>query len=378
MIEFLLDDTQELLQQTTREFAREVLRPHARKAEEKRELEGEVWERYRELGLILDEYPEELGGGALELTSVLVAAEELGYGDLGIAAALPRPGPAGWILLRLGKEDQRVYLSRAAQNLKRGLLLYTPWMLEEEWDPAQLPLRYRKEGEGFLLYGEYPLAFGVDHLGFVVALAREEDGGEIRGFLLEPEEVEVLPDKLLCGCEVVHIAPVRLERKLPRERVLEGDLRSALREALTRERLRHAAFVLGAARAAFEEAVEYAQIREAFGRKIAEFQAVAFMIANAAIDLEGSRNLLYQAAWSLEKKRKDGEQLAHEAVIHTYLVADRITTDAVQIFGGNGFVQDYPVEKFMRDVRTLSLIYGSRPYLDSLMIPESPSRWVRP
>lgn len=379
MIDFRPDETQELLRQTIATFARDQLRSKAREAESLRRIPEEILSAYRELGLALDEYPEELGGGNLDLLTILLAWEELGAGDLGIASSLPRPGPAGWILYRLKHPRLKGFLQEILVKNGRGLLLFTPWMIEEEWEPALLPLTYKKLPQGYHLEGEYPLAFGVDQVVFAVAFSRgEKEEDPILGFLLEGSEMTTGSRKDLCGAEVSHVAPISMSVTIPEDRLLMGDLRSALKEALLRERLRTAAMILGATRTSWEEAVEYAQVREAFGKKIAEFQAIAFMLANAAIDIEGSRSLLWQAAWSIEKEKKGAERIATEAIIHTYLSADRITTDAVQVFGGNGFVQDYPVEKFMRDVRTISVIYGARPYLDQGMIPETMKGWLRP
>jgi alkylation response protein AidB-like acyl-CoA dehydrogenase len=378
MIDFRPDETQELLRQTVATFAREELRPRARQAESLRKIPEEILTRYRELGLALDEYPEELGGGGLDILTILIAWEELGAGDLGIASSLPRPGPAGWILYRLNHPRLGDLLNQLLHRGGRGLLLFTPWMIEEEWEPSLLPLAYKKLPHGYHLQGEYPLAFGVENVVFAVAFARgERESDPILAFLLEEGEILPGPRKELCGAEVACVAPVTVSAEIPEDRLLHGDIRSALKEALLRERLRTAAMILGTTRSAWEEAVEYAQVREAFGKKIAEFQAIAFMLANAAIDIEGSRSLLWQAAWSLKEGKKDAERIATEAIIHTYLCADRVTTDAVQVFGGNGFVQDYPVEKFMRDVRTVSVIYGSRPYLDGGMIPESLKGWLK-
>jgi alkylation response protein AidB-like acyl-CoA dehydrogenase len=367
-MDFSLEETQEILKNTVGEFALKEIRPLAREAEQKQTIPEQLLRSYLSLGISRISLPQEVGGEGLDLLTSLLVGEELGYGDPALAMALPRPGPAGWILAYGGNEEQKRFL-KDLPHQKNGILLYTPWMCVEEEIP--LPLTFTETKKGYRIRGEYPSAFPLNDPGFYLAFASHPRKKVVQAFLLLPEEVSIESSHRSCGCEVLKIAHVKIDQTVDKGRTVGENPLDLLKSSLLIERSYLASVVLGACKAVLEEAKEYAQTREAFGRKIGEFQAVAFMIANMAIEIEGARNLLWKGAWLMDQKDPSAPLFLTEGIIQVYLCGDRVATDGVQVFGGNGFVQDYPLEKWMRDIRTLTLLYGSRPYILESVLPES-------
>jgi alkylation response protein AidB-like acyl-CoA dehydrogenase len=310
MIDLELDDELSLLLETTRAFGAEWLRPREREHEDARAVSPDAREAFDKIGLAALELPERLGGAGLGAIPRAVVLEELGAADAGAALALDPLGPALYALQELGQ----------------GALdeLGTPILRE----PGEVPW------------------VPADRVDLLVVLGSEEilvvrDGIErepVRGAGLRAAGASslVLVDAPVCA---------RLH-----------DAAAATR-ALARARLYAAALLVGVMRAAAETSRAYAVERVTFGRPIAHHQSLAFLIADMASALEGSRLLLWEASW-----RVDAGRAASEACATAFLEAAEqamfVTPNALQILGGHGFMQDYPLEKWMREARALGLLHG--------------------
>jgi acyl-CoA dehydrogenase len=336
LIEFDLEPELELLRQTARSFAEEQLRPRDREFESARRVGPEAHAAFRQIGLAALEVPEALGGAGLGAVARAIVSEELAAADAGAALALDPLGPALYPLLELGAEP-------ALRTIAGPLL---------ERDGARAVLAWNGEARLSLAAGR---ASGVlpwlpaDRVDALVVLDADSAFAVERGVVCVPVRG--------AGLRAAGASEVRLDRAP----VAAGwvDPRRA-RRALARARLYAAGLLVGVMRSAADYAREYAMQRIAFGRPIAHHQALAFLIADMQSAVEGSRLLLHEAAARVD--RGEDPEAAHEACATAFLEATEqamfVTPNAVQILGGHGFMQDYPVEKWMREARALGLLLG--------------------
>ena len=333
MIDFGLDDELTLIRQTAREFAEAELRPRERASEGERGLPEEVRARFEATGLARVELPESLGGAGLGALARVLVLEELAAGDAGAALALDPLGPALYPLDEFGGD---AVVARYAEPLlgqdgARAVLC---------WDSVP-----RVVAEGGRANGTLPWV-PADRVDLLVVLEKERAYTVAEGIHCERLRGAGLR---AAGASELHVdgAPVRDSWvNTPRAQ-----------RALARARLYVAGLLLGVMRASAEYARAYAMEREAFGRPIAHHQALAFLIADMATSVEGCRALLWDAAWRVDRGEPASEACA-SAFLETAEQAMFVTPNGVQILGGHGFMQDHPVEKYMREARALSLLLG--------------------
>jgi alkylation response protein AidB-like acyl-CoA dehydrogenase len=333
MIDFELDEELSLIRETAAAFAGDHLRPRDREFEAARAVAPEVREAFHEIGLDALELPEALGGAGLGALARSLVVEELAAADAGAALALDPLGPALYPILELGGE-------KATEALLRPLLDQPGARAVLAWDPAQT---VRVDGE--LASGAIPWV-PADRID-LLALLRPDGAAVIVGGITR-EELRG------AGLRAAGASSLRLE-SAPVRAAWEN--REGARRALARARLYLAAMLIGVMRAAADLSREYAVERVAFGRPIAHHQALAFLIADMASAVDGSRLLLWDAAWRIDHG-DDGAEACAAAFTEAAEQAMFVTPSAVQILGGHGFMQDYPVEKFMREARALGLALG--------------------
>ena len=332
MFDFSLPDELALIVETTRELGRAHLAPHIREAEAARGVAPEVAARFAETGLASLELPASLDGAELGSLARALVNEELGAADPGAALALDPFGPALYAVLEAGGEAavREHLLPLLARPGARALLLTA--------HDARLETR------GDRLRGVAPWvpADRADLLVYVtddeVVLARE-------GITAKPVRGAGL--RAAGASELTLDAPVVA-------RFLDGE---AVGEALARARLYVASLLLGVLRQAAEASRTYAMSRVAFGKPIAHHQALAFLIADMRTAVDGARVLVQEAAWHLDQGNP-GESLAAAAFAEVIEASTFVGPNGIQIFGGHGFMQDYPVEKYMREARALGLLLG--------------------
>jgi alkylation response protein AidB-like acyl-CoA dehydrogenase len=341
MIDFALEPELELLRETARQFATEQLRPNEREFEATRSASPSVRRAFQEIGLAAMELPESLGGAGLGAFARALVLEELGAGDPGAALGLDPLGPALYPLLEFGGE--------AALQRFAAPLLHRP--------EARALLAWNGEGRlqarGGHVRGNVPWVprgsvpwVPADRAELLVVLDGEGAWVVEDGFELAPLRGS--------GLRAAGAAELRLENARVAEWWLDP---GAARRALARARLYVASLLVGTMRAAAEFSRDYALRRVAFGRPIAHHQALAFLIADMAASVEGARLLSWEAAARLDRGEAAEERCA-TAFLEAAEQAMFVTPSALQILGGHGFMQDYPVEKWMREARTLGLLCG--------------------
>jgi len=368
VVDFDLTEEQRLLQKTAREFAQREMRPVALEYDKKGEVPWDIIKKAHALGLDTAFIPEPYGGGGIgsTLTHVIVM-EELNWGCAGMATGLIGAGLAYLPIIHMGTEDQKKrFLTRfTGPEARLGALCLTE--PDAGSDVANISTTAVKKGDEWVLNGvkRFITNGGIADLHVVFATIDKSLGYfGIRAFVVEHGtpglKMGKVEDKM--GVRASHTAEVILDEcRIPVDNMLGSDQGSAFYGAMkTLEASRPlvAAGAVGIARAAYEYALDYARKRKAFGSPIAKKQAIAFMLADMKAKIDAARLLVWRAAWMLDQ----GMPMNKEASIAKLLAADmamEVTTDAVQILGGAGYMKDEPVEKWMRDAKIFQIWEGT-------------------
>ena len=358
MISFACSEDEQSLLDTLGRFAQNQLMPEARAADRRQSVEAAVRGAYREMGAHLLGLPEAAGGIGFGLTAKILAEEILARSDAAQAVGLDDLGLAAQAVVTLGSEAQIGQLLGDAERV---------WALaSSENDPAAL-LGYmstvaRRQGDGYVLSGVKTGVFNADRADRLVVLARAEEGEGLAGiaaFVVDARAPGVqiaLEDRM--GLRAGRPCRVQIEGASGERLAGAADPVAALTRLFDIGRVVNAARMVGAARGAMGFAVDYAQDRKAFGKPICAHQGLAFFIADMEVALESARNLVLKAAWQLESGEV-ATVAACNAAICAAEASVKVTVDAVQVFGGAGFMKDMPVERYMRDVRTLANALGT-------------------
>ncbi len=353
-ISFEPTDEQALAIETVRSFAEQEIRPVARECDEAKKLPSEVLARAHELGLVANALPEAFGGGGERsaLTSALLA-EELAFGDLAIALAILSPALLALPLLDFGSDAQKQAMlpSFAGTRFVPGALaLVEPRFASDAFRPQAKATR---AGSDYALSGTKCLVPWLDGGDSVLVFA--DEGGTPQGFLV-PRSAHGLVATPEANMGIQALPTVELSLagvRVPADAKLGGERGCDLAQVVARGRVALAACGVGVARAAYEVAREYAKEREAFGVKIAQKQAIAFKLADMAIEIDGARLLAWEAAFRLDA----GQPALREATLaYTQVrrVALEVSDGAVQVFGGHGYIRDYLPELHLRNARGFS------------------------
>lgn len=358
-------DDQALMVATVRRFADDVLRPAASAADEAGAPPAAVLARSQELGLAPLIIPEAHGGVAEHrsvVTSALTAAE-LARGDLGLAWALLAPLGVVDALVRWGTGEQQArYLPRFTGDafVPAALALLEPRI---GFDPLRPQAGAVRDGDGWRLYGEKALV-PLGATAELLVLVLDVRGLGPRLFLVErgTPGVTITPEPAM-GLRAAATARLHLAgAAVGRDALLGGDDGSAIDLAalVARARIGWAALGVGTAQAVLDHVKVYVNERHAFGEPISHRQAVAFAVADMAIELEAMRLMTWRAAALAD--RGDGLALERAAALARLQVAAkgmRIGSDGVQLLGGHGYVKEFPVERWYRDLRAIAIMEGA-------------------
>ncbi|MGH2543055.1 MAG: acyl-CoA dehydrogenase family protein, partial [Ardenticatenaceae bacterium] len=318
----------------------------------------------RELGLVPANIPEPYGGFGESYSAVtgVLFAEELAYGDLSMALHILAPASVATPLLLFGTDEQKErYLPSFAEEgcFASAALVEPTW----NFDPLDMKTTAQRTEEGYVLSGQksyviQDLMDAREHL--LLLYARDEEQGSTQAFLVpkNTDGVDIQERERGMGLGALNYQSVRFDEvEIPALARLGGPQGVDVGRLLNYARVGAAALATGLARASYEYAQEYAKQREAFGKPIAQFQAIAFMLAEMRIAVESMRLLTWEAAWKLDQGQNAtraavvAKQFANEYVLQ---VADR----AVQILGGHGYIRDYPVERWLREARVFGVVEG--------------------
>ncbi|MEN8181418.1 MAG: acyl-CoA dehydrogenase family protein [Myxococcota bacterium] len=351
MIGFDPTEEQTLIVETVRQFAEKEVRPLARECDESGKIPEGVLSEAHELGLVANSLPEDVGGGGERnaVTSALVA-EELAAGDLALALAILSPGLVALPVAEFGTGEQKErWLPRYLGDhfVPGSLALVEPHFGA---DPFRPRTRARRLTDGFVLDGEkcqVPWIPGDDTV-LVVA----EDDGVAQAFLVPRESsgLRATPERNL-GIQALPTVELSLEGvRVPRSARLGDEAGCDVARIIAQGRVALSATGVGVARAAFELSRDYARERHAFGAPIATKQAIAFKLADMAIETDAARLLAWEAAWRLDQ----GEGALREATL-AYQQIRRVSLEvcdgAVQVFGGHGYTREYLPEMQLRNTR---------------------------
>ncbi len=337
MINFQPSEEQELLRQTLAGFARDVVRPQAREADEKEVVPTPVVDKSWERGLVQDAVPEAFGGfgsprSAIGGTFVL---EELACGSLGIALHLLTPRLFAIPLIVAGTDAQRAaWLPKLAGT---RFAVATAAFTEPHWgfDPTALATKAERAGESWVLTGEKCAVPLADKAEAILVYASAPDG--LAAFVVEPRSagLTIGEREKNMGLRALDAFSIKLEGvKVPAAHRLGGD-GADLQPLVDAQRIASASLAVGVGRAAFDYARDYAKERTAFGVPIATKQAIAFMLSNMATEIDAMRLLAWEAAWRIDK----GIPATREAYLAKQYAADavlKIADNAVQVLGGHG------------------------------------------
>ena len=357
-------DEQQMLRDSVREFALDKLRPAAQAADAACAAPPELLSQANELGLSMVGVPEELGGAVEQrsaVTSVLMS-EALAQGDMGIAVACLSPAAVSTAISLWGDADQQAtYLPPfVSENVPAAAIA----MLEPRplFDPFALDTRAREANGGYVLSGTKALVprAGDSELFVVAAELVGEDPARPALFVVEPGTagISVEPEPAM-GIRAAGTGRLIFEDvKLPRSALLGGGDPGVYAECVQLGRLGWCAVAVGTGRAVLDYVSRYVNERRAFGEPISHRQAVAFTVANIAIELDGMRLATYRAASRVDQNLP----FAREVALARRLCAERgmaIGSDGVQLLGGHGYVKEHPVERWYRDLRSTGLLEGA-------------------
>lgn len=383
MITFEPSEEQRMMRDTVFDFAKSKLRPRLREVEAARGLPDDLRDGLVELGLGGLATPEAHGGSGLSARTAVLIEEELGWGDAGAAYAIPGPGNLAHALVELGDDAQRArhFAPFASDPLRVGAIAWSEARPNRE-RPGFSTIAER-DGDGWVLRGQKAYVLGAGRAATYVVFAQIDAAAGWDGlgaFVVDASAagVKVGERYATVGLDAAAFGELALDgvRVADEDRLLGGgDLRLATLRMFARVSLHAAARAVGVARAAFELAREYADERKAFGKPIGHFQAIAFLLADRLMDLDGARGLVWRAAWTLDtaaaragKKGNELELLARcaEAFAEASEVAIRCGEDGIQIHGGAGYVRDVIAEKLFRDARQIALCAPSATTADQL------------
>jgi alkylation response protein AidB-like acyl-CoA dehydrogenase len=363
-----LTEEQKQFQELAHAFAENEMRPVAAKYDEAEEFPWEVIEKGSKLGLMTFAFPEEYGGaGANSALTGAVISEELAWGCAGIATAMGGTGLCAAPILIAGNEAQKKkYLGLLADTRKVRLGAYAITEPNAGSDIGALKSSAQKVNGGYLLNGtkHFITNGGIADVYTTFATLDPKQGVDgISAFIVEKDFPGVKGGKKerKMGIRASHTAQVHFENVfVPEENRLGEEGEGFLTAMRTFEHTRPdvAALAVGVARAAFEFALDYSMQREQFGRQIAKFQAIGFMLADMATEIDAARLLTWRAAWMLDQGRPVNKE-ASMAKVFAGDTAMKVTTDALQIMGGVGYTRDYPVEKWMRDAKIMQIYEGT-------------------
>lgn len=365
MLNFQLSDKQLSLRQKTREFALREILPVAWYYDEQDELPMDVINSAYESGIIASDIPKTYGGRGLSLVDASIITEEIAAACPGLATSI-FDSSLGMEPILLSKNDlaKKSYLPRIANDFKFCAFATSEPMMGS--DVAGIRCKATQNGDDFILNGtKYWITNGgiADYFSVFATVDPQSRHKGICAFLVEKDWEGVhLGTKIpKMGQRCSNTIGINFKNvRVPKENILalpgEGFVLAMKTFARTRPII--GSFGVGAARAALEYSIDYVKKRQAFGMKIAQFQAIQFKLAEMFQKVETARLLTLKAAWECDEL-KDGRVSASISKLYATEVAFEVVNEALQIFGGYGYTRMFPIEKLLRDVRLLRIYEGT-------------------
>src|SRR6476469_4415167 len=364
MVDFTLSDEQKSLRELAHDFAEKEIRPVAWEFDKDGTWPQGIIEKAHEVGLMNTHVPEEYGGAGLSYLDGCLIEEELSWGCSGIQTSLGANGLAGAPVLLGGSEDvKKEFFGELSESPKLASFCLTE--PDAGSDVSGMRTQAKKDGDKYVLNGSKCFITNGGYADWFTVYAKTDPDAGHRGisaFLVRKDDTVIVDkkeDKM--GQRASNTATITFNDTEVDARYLLGEENKGFKLAmmtLDRTRPGVAAMATGIARAAFEFAAEYSRERVQFGVPIAMHQAIQFMIADMATDIEAARLLTWKSAVMLDQGERNTLISSH-AKRFAADAAMKVTTDAVQTYGGYGFIKEYPVEKLFRDAKIMQLYEGT-------------------
>jgi hypothetical protein len=365
-IDFQMTDEMKMLQQAAREFAENEIRPHVMKLDEAQEFPREIVRKMAELGFLGAVIPAELGGAGLSTLEFVIIMEEIARVDPSVALTFAaHSGLCLEHIMRFGNDAQRQhYVPDLATGKKIG-----SWCLTEPEagsDAGGMKTMAKLEGDSYIIHGSKSfITNGSLAETFVLMAKTDMTKGKsgISAFIVERSMggISVGKKENKLGMRASDTVQLVFDGvRVPKQNLLgrEGEGFKQALAVLDSGRIGIAALSVGLAQGALDASVKYAKERQTFGKPLAEHQAIQFKLADMAVEIQAARLLTYKAAVA-KAQGKEITLIAAQAKLFASEVAERVAKEAVQIHGGYGYIKEFPVEKYYRDAKLLTIGEGT-------------------
>lgn len=367
-MDFELSEEHRLIKETARRIAREVVAPRAKEVDATGEYPRDYFEAFKKAGLLGMAIPEEMGGTGNGILPICLAIEEVAKYECGAGLILVLTGlPNKPIVLGGTKEQQRKYLPNVATGVTKAAYCLTE--PDHGSDAAAIETRAKRDGDDYILNGNKIYISGGTVADTLTVFARTGGPGArgISAFIVDAHSpgirIDRTDDKM--GVRSVPTAHFSFQDvRVPTENLIgleEGQGFNHAMLTLNSMRPTVGARGVGLAEGAASYALEWARERKAFGNAVIDFEAIQFMFADMAIQIEAARNLVYKAAWMVDQGKYTREYAHHLSIAKAYAteMANKVAFDALQVLGAQGYMKDHPLERHYRDARQLVIVEGS-------------------
>jgi butyryl-CoA dehydrogenase len=366
-MDFQLNDIQQQIDQMTRDFAAKQVRPLAAELDEKKRFPQDLVDQMAALGLLGMMVPDEWGGTGLDAVSYAIAMENISWAcaSTGVIMSVNNSLYCDPITKNATDAQKEKWLRPYATGEQLGCFGLTEPTSGS--DAQNMSCRAeKKEGGGFILRGQKNWITNGPQADAIVLFATTQPGGGSKsstafivpktqkGYIREPNDSKL-------GIRASHSCTITLDECEVPDELMLGSVSQGFKIAMATldgGRIGIAAQAIGIARAAYEAAVEYSKERKSFGVPISKHQAIQFKIADMAVEIDAARLLVYRAAYLKDKGVRHSRESAM-AKLYASEVANRVATQAVQIFGGYGYSTEYPVERHFRDAKITEIYEGT-------------------
>lgn len=364
-MDFSLKEEQLELKELTHQFAEKEIRPVSAEYDEKNEFPYDVMQKAFEIGFLTSGIPVEYGGIDFSNLDNAIVCEELAWGCAGMYTSIMANTLATTPIVLFGTEEQK---KKFLPPLTKEMTFACFGLTEREAgsDNSAIKTTAKKDGDYYIINGSktFITNAGVSKLGVIFVSTDKDRGARGQSAFIVPMDlpgITVGKHENKMGHRASNTAEIFFDDvKVPAENILKREGFGFIIAMKTLDYARPAvgAGGIGVARAAYEEALKYSQNRVQFGKPIASFQYNSFKLADMATEIDAARLLVYRSAWMLDNKLKASKESAMAKIVATD-TAMKVTVDAVQLFGGYGYMKEYPVEKMMRDAKLLQIYEGT-------------------
>ena len=370
---YQLSKSQKEIQKAARDFAKgEFDKELAYELDKNQEFPEKIWQKAAELGFIGMHFPEKYSGGEMDWLDNVLLAEEFCRKDSTIGGAVMLSAAASECILRFGSDElKEKFLPQVAE----GEMLSGAAFLEPNADPvfANLSTVAAKEGDNWVINGEKSFVLNGSMAGFycVLCRTRQNDQEAASVFLVEANQpgISIVDSGEKLGLRMTKTSGLKFENVNVTSNQLIGKEGNGFKQAQTtmdEGRLLIASLALGTAQGAFDRALDYTKQREQFGKKIIKFQVTQHKLAEMATKIEQARFFVYGAAQTVVRGKVDTRYACMAKMVATRAAVE-VTSEAIQLLGGYGYMTEYEIERFYRDAKSMELLGGSPGHLKDLI-----------